>query len=521
MNCKSLSFIALFPLALASIPCLAAGNYKPLAQDCDGFTQLPVVTPSDMCVGLVAQRDASHPFKMPRTLIQTPDDKLLVVDMGGWVKGKGVLWQLDYRSPDAPAKALLRQLDLPHKILVGPKGKIYLGEATRLTRYQWIKGELVNREIILDNLPMNEKYLHPLKNFAFDAQGNLLLNIGSSSDRCNKKVPLEQCLDGTEASIRRYAYDANTDTYSSEFTLLGRGLRNSMALAVHASGTVLQAENSYDFPDEKEPYEEVNIVAAGKFYGWPLCYNHNQPLGKGGCQGKDYQPPWTLVPPHVSPLDMLYYSHAKLPALNNRLIMGWHGYRPAGSRLVSYEVDSQGRPVLQKQAFFRATPPSPAGDYVKHPFAPKGGLGGQVAQHQEVISEWHEIPGLRPKGAPVGLTQARDGSLFIVEDRNAAILRLSTGKAYQAQPVVDIPAAPAVMPPKPVMDLVRSRCAQCHNELVNAPDRVFNENAWLKKTEGQTLMAQRVFFDQLRPMPASGSLTEPERLALKGWLDGL
>jgi glucose/arabinose dehydrogenase len=505
---------------------LSAGNYQPLKQQCDGFAQLPLVTLDGLCVGLVARRDKNHLFKMPRTLIQTPDDKLLVTDMGAWVKGVGTLWLVDYRNHQAPAKPLLQKLNLPHKILFGPKGKIYLGEADHISRFEWRNGELVNLQIVIDKLPVNEEYLHPLKNFTFDQQWNLLVSIGSSSDRCEKKVPLVDCLSGVEASIRRYRYDSQKDTYSPEFELLAQGLRNSMALVVHPSGSILQAENCIDFPEAEEPYEEINIIQPGKFYGWPVCYNRNQAIAGGKCKEKDYQSPWTLLPPHAAPLDMIYYTHTKLPGQQNRLIMGWHGYRVAGNRLVSYEVDSEGLPLLQQKAMFRRAPTKPAGEYTSHPFAPKGGLGGsakQVAQHQEIISQWHEIPGLRPEGAPVGLTQARDGSLFIVDDRNAAILRLSTGTTYQprAVSIASTKRPKAVIPPDEVKALMQARCSQCHGELVYQPEQLLNREAWLKKQDGKTLIEQRVFIDQQRPMPPTGKLAEVDQKLLKNWLDSL
>jgi hypothetical protein len=42
-----------------------------------------------------------------------------------------------------------------------------------------------------------------------------------------------------------------------------------------------------------------------------------------------------------------------------------------------------------------------------------------------VISGWFESPGVRPKGAPVALTQARDGSIWIADDKNHSILRIA------------------------------------------------------------------------------------------------
>lgn len=504
-----------------------AGSYVPTANQCDGFAQLPVVTQAGTCLGLVAQRSKNNPFKMPRSLVQTSDDKLLVVDIGAWAPRKGQLLAVDYRNPKASTQILLSQLNLPHKILQGSDGKIYLGEANRIQRFSWVNGEVVDLETVVDNLPVDTDYLHPLKNFTFDNQANLLVNIGSSSDRCDKKVPVTDCINGQEASIRRYNLDKKTNTYSADFDVIARGLRNSMALVVHTSGTILQAENSMDFPDADEPYEELNVIEGNKFYGWPLCFNRNMSLAGGSCKHPDYQQPWTLLPPHVAPLDMFYYSHTKLPALQNTLLMSWHGYRIAGNRLVSYAIDAQGRPVLQKSAVFWRAPTTVDGVYSQHSFTPKGGLGDeqasvgdkQVAQHAEVISQWHEVLGLRPEGAPVGLTQAQDGSIFIVDDRNAAILRLSAGKNYQMQKMVERQVtAKSLAPPVAVSTILQQRCAPCHAELLQQPNSLLTINSWLAKQDGKTKIEVKVFEDKNRPMPPDGNLSAQERKVLMAWL---
>ncbi|MEN0035879.1 MAG: PQQ-dependent sugar dehydrogenase [Cellvibrio sp.] len=511
---------------MLSIP-VFAGSYTSTDGQCDGFARLPVVTQDGTCLGLVASRSTKIPFKMPRTLVQTPDDKLLVVDMGGWVPNKGQLLALDYRNPNAQAEIVLSKLNLPHKILQGADGKIYLSEAHRIQRFSWVNGAIADVEVVIDNLPFATEYLHPLKNFAFDEQSNLLVNIGSSSDRCDKKFPLADCVNGKEASIRRYKLDKKTNKYSTEFEVVARGLRNSMALVVHPTGTILQAENSIDLPDAEEPYEEINIIANNKFYGWPLCVNNNISLAGSGCAQADYQQPWTLLPPHVAPLDMLYYSHTKLPSLHNKLLMSWHGYRIAGNRLVSYNIDANGRPELQKNAVFWRAPVTPEGKYTQHTFAPKGGWGVEqkdvnnkkVAQHNEVISQWHEIPGLRPEGAPVGLTQARDGSIFIVDDRNAAILRLSAGPSYQAKKVIAPQSTvKSIVPPSAISAIFQRHCTQCHTELAQQQNTLLTAANWLNKQNGKTLIAIKVFDDKTRPMPPEGNLTAAEKKTLADWL---
>lgn len=513
-------------------PFSMAASYQTLPTDCDGFAQLPIVSIGGTCLGLVVQRDQQPLLRMPRSLLQTTDNKLLVLDMGGWAPRRGKLLLLDYKDPNKPGRVLLSQLNLPHKILLGPQNKIYIAEADRIQRFEWKNGTLSNIQIVIDDLPYYAEYLHPLKSFIFDAQGNLLVNIGSSSDRCEKNVSLEDCKSGIEGAIRRYRYNKESDRFSPAYEVIARGLRNSMALAVHSSGTVLQAENSIDFPDANEPYEEINIIEGDGFYGWPSCYNKNIGLDGRVCREKNYHTPWTLLPPHVAPLDMLYYQHDRLPQLADKLLMSWHGYRVVGNRLVAYVVDGAGRPKLQDRAYFWRAPEQPKGTYTKHQMMPKTGVDDEsngrtlFAQHEEIISQWHAVTGVRPEGAPVGLAQAIDGSVFVVDDRNAAILRLSVGKSYAPQPLAsgatrDV-SAKSLLPPSVVTALLNKRCAHCHSELHNQPEQLLNLTRWLQPDEeGNTLMEQRLFIDKVRPMPADGQLTSDEKSILQKWLDAI
>jgi hypothetical protein len=47
-----------------------------------------------------------------------------------------------------------------------------------------------------------------------------------------------------------------------------------------------------------------------------------------------------------------------------------------------------------------------------------------AAAFTELIGEWHRVNGVRPQGAPVGMTVASDGAIWLVEDKNAIIIRI-------------------------------------------------------------------------------------------------
>jgi glucose/arabinose dehydrogenase len=93
---------------------------------------------------------------------------------------------------------------------------------------------------------------------------------------------------------------------------------------------------------------------------------------------------------------MLLYRGAGLPGLEKHLLIGFHGYRARGHRIVSLALDGQGLPA---------------------------------GEPQDVVSGWGYAEGQHPQGSPVGLWQLDDGSVLITEDHNGTLLRLAAEKA--------------------------------------------------------------------------------------------
>jgi hypothetical protein len=103
-----------------------------------------------------------------------------------------------------------------------------------------------------------------------------------------------------------------------------------------------------------------------------------------------------------------------------KLIVALHGYRPTGSRVLVYDVDARGLPTM-------SVPPvrynvSCAASEV---FA-ENGKPIPAAPYTELVSGWHRVNGMRPQGAPVGMTVAADGALWLVEDKNQTIIRIDS-----------------------------------------------------------------------------------------------
>jgi len=422
----------------ASAPAIAAPRvlYATPQGTCDGYPRLRIGMAEGYCAGLVAgptAADRARPMRLPRSLLQLDPHHWLVTDLGSWDGENGAVWALD-ATPGQAAKLtrLLDGLHMPHTLAHGPDGKVYVGEMSRIFRFDpRAAAPAKTIEPVVAGLPDNRLHpnRHPLSKFVFAPDGALLVNVGAPSDQClapDGTPPAPTCPesgDGQEAaSIRRYAL-RSPGHWSEDYTVYARGLRNSLALAVHPSGTVLQGENSYDFATRWFPFDEINVVRAGRHYGWPYCADVATPTPGWKathameCSSDAHTPPALLLPPHSAPLDLLWYDGAMFPALRGRLLMTWHGHRSVGGRIVSYATDADGVPVPDPNARFPVYGARPR-DY-----------GASPAANAVVLTpDWSQVPGLRPQGSPVALAVATDGAIWTTDDRAGLVIRIATDR---------------------------------------------------------------------------------------------
>jgi len=389
---------------------LAAGHAAASpGADCDGLPRLNVTTPPGFCVAQLADG-----FKFARGIQPLPNGDLLVVDMGGWEPNRGSVWLLKKTGAVYQKTELLKHLDRPNGIVLGPDGLVYLGLVKRVVRFDLRDPAAPLHDVIggassVAGLPGIGRHL--LTSMRFDPHGALFVNVGSGTDHCEGKdgaaPPADRpCAEtvGAEALgvIREYrmAWPAGT---VSGWQVYARGLRNSMALAFQPNdGALWQADNGRDaiqaaMPalknDDELPHDELNLVQRGADYGWPYCYDNNLASPEyPAANCSVYRAPVRLLPAHAAPLGMVFYTATRFPArYRNSLIIGFHGYREHGHRLVALLPDGSG--------------------------APRGPM-------VDLISGWQH-KGKQGMGAPVDVKLGPDGNIYMAEDRTGRIVRLT------------------------------------------------------------------------------------------------
>lgn len=421
-----LLIVACLAALSAAHPAFAQTAARPYAVegDCGGRPATLVGMADGYCLGRVWQRAGNQGPRMPRTLFELNDGDWLVADLGAWDAGRGAVWRLSVRTGEPVWARLLGGLSMPHTIARGPDGRIYVAEMSRIFAFDPTRPD--SAVAVVERLPDNRLHenRHPLSSFIFDGDGALLVNVGAPSDRCldarggPRRNARGLCAeDDDQAMVRRYGY-LGRGRWSEDWTPWATGLRNSVALARHSSGAVYQAENSVDLNTPEWPFDEINRLTQGSDHGWPYCTDMATAMpGWTARQARcgDRTAPVSLLPPHAAPLGMLYYEGAMFPELRGRMLMSWHGYRRAAGRVVAIETGVQGAPLTDRRAHY-AIYPRGSMSYPADAPAPRARV---------LTPGWNARPGRHPMGAPVGLAVARDGSIWIADDRNAAILRIA------------------------------------------------------------------------------------------------
>ena len=312
-------------------------------------------------------------------------------------------------------------------------GYLYFGSDTMIMRYKLIPGELVPNaayEVVARGFSINRQ--HGAKSFTFDNEGNLYVNVGAPSNACQtpdrtlhtpgtNPCPLLKQFGGIwKFEANKTAQDQQKDGYR-----YATGLRNCVALRWNAVTNHLYAvqhgrDQLHEFWPEYYtedqgvhlPAEEFFLLKDGSDCGWPYTYfddalNMKMLAPEYGGNGKiedktEKQKPIMAFPAHYAPNDLLFYTGDQFPLrFKNGAFIAFHGsWNRAPQEQKGYNV-----------VFVPFQKDLPSGKW-------------------EVFADnFAEVPIIHSPGdakhRPCGLAQGPDGSLYVVEDIQGKIWKIS------------------------------------------------------------------------------------------------
>lgn len=210
------------------------------------------------------------------------------------------------------------------------KGFLYVAEENAVGRIKFnpqtqaVEGQY---QRIIDNIPDDGG--HWTRTIKFGPDGYAYLSIGSSCNACIEENPLR-------ASIQRF------DPDKPQLQVYATGLRNSVGLDWSPLDKQLYAtENGRDMLGDKLPPEELNLIKAGQFYGWPYAYGNRIPDPKYG-KGKEELiknsiPPVFEFGAHQAPLGLTFIKNPDSPFYGKALVAfhgSWNSSQKVGYKIV-------------------------------------------------------------------------------------------------------------------------------------------------------------------------------------------
>ena len=328
-----------------------------------------------------------------------------------------------YRIPPGSAKVTVSEvfatgLHQPYGIAFYPPGPnpqwIYIGNSNSVVRFPYKNGDLKatsKSERIVEGIPPTH---HWTRDVLFTSDGKrLLLAVASGSnialdmfpvprvpgglDGWSKTRPLGSAWDTEEGRANILSFDPD----GSNEKIFATGIRNPSGITLQpATGKLWAVVNERDGLGDNTPFDYATHVQEGAFYGWPWFYigGHEDPRHKG--EHSDVKDrvtvPDVFFQAHSAALQILFYEGNDFPAEYKgsafvTLHGSWDRSIRTGYKVVLLFFDQSGKPTGEYEDF----------------------MTGFVVSDKQV---W---------GRPTGLAVAKDGSLFITEDANGTIWRIS------------------------------------------------------------------------------------------------
>jgi glucose/arabinose dehydrogenase len=306
---------------------------------------------------------------------------------------------------------------------LGPNPRwVYVANSDGLVRFPYRNGDLVatgTAQRLVSGIPSAH---HWARDIVVSPDGNrLYFSVGSGSNAAQDMFPdphlvmtpepriVSSLSDWLKVRPAGAAWDteelrANVlsfDPDGRDMRIVATGLRNCAGMTIQPATRQLWCiVNERDSLGNDTPFDYATHVVDGAFYGWPWYYigAHQDPrqTGKRPDLAGKITIPDVFMQAHSAPLQITFYDGGNFPAgyvgsAFATMHGSWNRSTPTGYKVVRLLFDGSGKPTGEYEDF----------------------MTGFVISDTAM---W---------GRPVGVAVAHDGSLFVTEDANGTIWRVS------------------------------------------------------------------------------------------------
>lgn len=252
---------------------------------------------------------------------------------------------------------------------------------------------------------------HTLKTIKLGPDNHVYINVGSSCNVCVES-------DATRATILRYTLEGKpagallTLGRHQQSAIWAHGLRNSQGFAWHPitqamyatnNGSDMRSGTKNGAVNDELPPEHINLIEPGQHYGWPHCWG-DVTLTSGQFEDPNFtgeagfcrtvKSPALLLQSHTTPIGMTFLNQSAFPsAYKSDAIVALHGSwnrkTPAGYKLVRLKFNA----------------------------------AHQLEAAEDFATGW--LQGQKAWGRPVDVVVGTKGVLYLSDDMNGAIYRIS------------------------------------------------------------------------------------------------
>jgi glucose/arabinose dehydrogenase len=359
-------------------------------------------------VRLVAQG-----LQKPRLMRIAPNGDIFISETGA---GRVRVLRLGADGTVAQNEIFTSGLTLPFGVSFYPLGDdpqwLYVAETDKVVRYPYRTGDTKPRgpaEIVVAELPHGGN--HYTRDVVFSADGSkMFVSVGSGSNVAEGMGSRDPAALQTFIKDKPLGATWGTETERADVLvfdpdgknrrIFATGIRNCVGLAVNpTTGDLWCSTNERDLLGDNLVPDYLTRVREGAFYGWPWYYigAHQDPRHAGARPDlKDKVTlPDVLIQAHSASLQMMFYTGDQFPAdYKGNAFAAQHGSWNRATR-TGYKIIR----AIVKDGI-------PTGVYEDF-------VTGFVVNDADV---W---------GRPVGVAQAKDGTLLFSEDGNGTIWRVS------------------------------------------------------------------------------------------------